>query len=193
MTIHDIAPSFMRIRYVRATTVTHHMVLPVLFADPPVVGVAPELLQKNAVPETFANSISNLMSVMRPFFSSLVDFIFAEAWSKPDVGSDPTLIWTEQIGLTGTHASAAVVTSQYVLTNRTLAGNISRIFLMEPSLPANIVSTWPFGAGIELNLANYLKGTTSVVTGRDNAYIYQPIRSVTKLNDALRKKLLLDL
>lgn len=193
MTHHTYAPGgFVKI-FTLQNGVTHVMTLPVNVLSGYVVGEEPSLHPKVGSPVLFSTCVDDFVTLLKPLFGTDTSFSTAEYWAKPDDEDDPFWVYTHSVGEVGTGAAASADMLQAVMSFRTYLGGIFRLYLMEISgdVPVNFRTSWPFGAGAYLNLANYLIGDDGWVIGMDNGSLVVPMNFTTKFNDALRKKRML--
>lgn len=187
MAQNDLSPGFVILFY-QVGTRQHRMVLPVKPIAPVPGTIGNELEQKDGDPQSFVTAITAFFLLIKGFYNTGADFIRAELWSKPTPESNPIFVEVHEITDNGTSATATQVDGQAVLTHRTAAGGIHRLYLMESTFPANTREAAPFASGGLNSLSNYLTGDDSVIFGRDNAPLIAPVAFTTKVNDALRKK-----
>lgn len=144
--------------------------------------------------ETSLNDwLSNVFApVWEPFYRASDSLVEAEIWSKPTPESDPLFIKVLDIADVGSSASTIVPYSQGVLTLRTEAGGITKVYLMETVFAVNTHDPRPFADTRVSALSAALTASASVWYGRDNSYPIIGLNWNTKTNDALRKKYLLN-
>lgn len=189
MAHNSLYPGFVKIQYTH-TGLVHTMVLPVEPQSGWVVGSEPSLEQNDGTFQPLGDAVDAFILILKAGFHSATEFLAAEAWFYDSVTSDPQWVFTHPIAVPGTHATAATPAGQAVISFRTSFGGNYRLYWMEP---AGAISTggrnsWPFGAGTQTNVANYLMGNDGWVIGRDGGKLVIPIWNTTKINDALRKK-----
>lgn len=189
MASNNLKPGYITIFYTFAA-MQHKMTFPVIPVPGWNVGDEPTIETKGVADVTMSAAITALMPLIRPFFGAGVDFGRAEAWFYPDGSDDPVWVYTHTIGLVGTHATQSNPAAQGVLTFRTAAGGVYKIYMMEVSggIAINTRDPFPFSAAINTNLAAYLVSANSWVYGRDNAPLVVPMNYTSKYNDAIRKK-----
>lgn len=196
MTHNDLHPLWMEIKYAVSTRL-HVKRTPLLPAAGfvTVPGGEPDdytIARKNGSSDGFGTIVDEYMAVVTPIYHTGVSFITADLWYKADVDSDPLWLTVYEIGQTGEGGTSPVTDGQLVLSNRTANGGKYMEYWMESSIAVNLKDDFPFSSANLVNLGNYLKGATSPVVGRDGGYVVANVRYITKTNDALRKRRLLD-
>jgi len=186
MPVHSLSPGFIELQY-SFSGLTHKMRIPVTPDAGWATGVQPNLVRKNGTTVAMNAAVDELIVLLRPFFNTTTDFIKAEAWFYPTGAADPIWVWSYAIGLAGSSGTANVLSSQLVITYRSLVGGLAKVYLMEGVSAVNVRNSYPFGAGSLTNLSTYLTGTTSWWYARDNGALIVPIWATTKTNDKLRK------
>lgn len=136
--------------------------------------------------------VEDFVPFLQPFFRATDSFDEAEVWSQPTPESDPVFVELIPIALVGTSPASTVPFSQAVLSLRTAAGGIGKVYMMEGTLPVNTHDPRPFSNVAVSDLANYLTGPGSIWYARDNSFPVLGLTLNTKTNDALRKKYLLN-
>lgn len=135
--------------------------------------------------------VDNYAAVMRTFFPAVSTITFAELWTLATPTAVPVFQDTHQLNVVGTNGTAVVPMSQIVTTFRTQAGGRLKIQYMDVSFNPNAEIQPPF-TGALLALSNYLTQGTGWVCGRNGGFPIQAIRALTKTNDHLRKKRVLE-
>lgn len=186
MAVHSLSPGFIELQYTYSNLL-HKMRIPVTPATGWATGVQPDLVRKNGTNVAMNTAIDELIALLRPLFQNTTEFTKAEAWFYPTGAADPIWVWTYAIGLLGSNVGTNVVSSQMVVSFRSLVGGLAKIYLMEGVFTPNVRNSYPFGAGNLTNLTNYMIGGTSFWYARDNGALIVPIWSSSKTNDKLRK------
>lgn len=195
MTVNSLYPYFARLKY-SANAHTHWMTIP-LGAETGGIPAGESadnytFFAKNGTELDFAACMDDFVALLAPFFKTTDSFILAELWGMATPESDPIFYTAYELGVAGTSANPNVANSQAVMTFRTAAGGILKLYLMEGVNGANGKDDYPFAAAANQNLGAYMIGGTNIIRGRDGAFPISPLRYVSKTNDALRKKYLLD-
>lgn len=188
MTVNSLFPGFVRMLYT-GNAHPHIQVLPVKSITPN--GASWDLGTKSGGVLDWASAVLAYATVFVPFLASTDEVISASLWQIASVGADPIFLAEDDISLAGTNAGAAVPMGQAVMTFRTSLGGLYRWYCMEPAIADDTILFPPY-TGPFLALFNYLTGVNSVVVGRDGGSPTSSIRLVSKENDALRKKYLLN-
>lgn len=189
MAANSLYPGFARINYTISSR-RHRMTLPVK----PFIGVGGGWwVEQKGVPTgtTFDTAINLVAAALVPIFhNATAVLVDAELWTLDAPDADPQ--WRETIPLNdaGGNGAAATAYAQTVVSLRSDQGGIFRIYLMEPSHSVNTIgqpSTYSAHAGVA-GLVTLLTGSTSPVCARDGGWLIAGLRSMSKTNDALRKK-----
>jgi len=127
--------------------------------------------------------VDALMAVVRPFYVAAVDFVGAELWEYAPGTFDAVYRASYTLGLAGTGAGTTQVAGQLVTTFRTVNGGIFKIDLRGTNIAAGATQSFPIGAGVATNLANYLVGGTTIWWARDNSYPLVPLKYMPGQNE----------
>lgn len=196
MTHNDLHPLWMEIKYAVGTRL--HVKRTPLLPDAAMIVTPGELpadyaiKRKDGTSDDFGTIVDEYMAVVTPIYHTGVSFITADLWYKATVDSDPLWLTVYEIGAVGEGGTTPVTDGQLVLSCRTQNGGKYMEYWMESSIAVNLKDDFPFSSTNISNLGNFLKGVTSPVVGRDGGYVVANVRYITKTNDALRKKRLLD-
>lgn len=137
--------------------------------------------------------IDAYVAVLRPLIHSSSQIVRAELWTMASPTADPVFVAVYDVELAGTSAAAPVANSQAVFTFRTDVGGILRTYIMEGSLAVNQEHFPPGWGGATLAaFANYIMSANSWLKGRDGGKPFAGVRFLSKTNDTLRKKYILD-
>lgn len=190
MPINSLYPSFVKIFY-SANGHPHTMVLPVQMVLP--AGNPPSLTLKNGTTQDWETCVgTNFVPLLAQVFNVASSFVSAEIWSMATPTADPVFVDAMTIGMVGQSGSPTVPYSQVSMTFRAADGGLFRLLLLEGTQGANARDDPPFDGAANLNISNFLIGATSFVCARSGGYLIAPIRLLTKTNDKLRSKFLLD-
>lgn len=191
MPINPLDPGFVKLKYARGG-IEHVAVYQIAFNGVPSVGFEPNFATQEEDVVDMSTALNAWVSIIRPAYEDTVTFVSGECWRKTSPTADPIWIYTENLAIAGNSANPTIVAGQLCQTFRTQEGGLLKIFLMESSAPANIVTNPPYTAAtLEANISNYLRGGTSWIRGRDDSFAIADIRVTTKINDSLRKQLIL--
>lgn len=142
---------------------------------------------------SWETDITAYVTVLKANMHTSSTFTFAELWTKDTPEADPVFRATAALNIAGTNATAVQAFSQLAYTWRTADGGLLRTYQMEWAAGTSIdFELYPPYSGASLAIFNYLKGDSAVVFGRDNSRVIAGVRVLSKTNDALRKKYMLD-
>jgi hypothetical protein len=189
---NSLYPGFVKLKY-QSNGHDHQMILPVKpFQD----FTGNWTLEEKGVPagEAFENAMEDLSTALKPLFPTSATILFAELWTMDSPTADPQYRTTRELNDAGTGSGAAVANSQAVITFRTTNGGIARIYIMEGRNAVNVEAYPPTFTGLTdfVAFSAYATGSGSPIYGRDGGELLTPIRALSKTNDALRKKFILD-
>lgn len=189
---NSLYPGFIKLTY-SFSGITHTQTLPVREGGLVPPGTEPMFDVNSGVDLSMSQCMTNYMAVMRPLFGSGTDFLTAEYWRMSSPTADPVWIYTHPLGVAGSHATQSAAMLQMVVSFRTSAGGILKLYLMEhtSAQAVNGRDAYPFSPGIVTNLANFVVGANGFIIGRDGGYAVVPAFYTTKFNDALRKRRML--
>jgi hypothetical protein len=142
--------------------------------------------------DSFENLVTPFVTALKPSLHTASSILSAELYSMATPTSEPQ--WRESVSINtaGTNATAATPYAQQTITFRSANGGIFRLVIMEGGgITVNGEAFPPF-AGNTGTIATYLMGNSSWICARDGGWLIAGVRSLTKTNDALRKKYLLD-
>lgn len=195
MTVNSLYPAFVRFYYAVSGRQHVHQV-PVGFspgsvtpgADPTTVAL---ISPGGAV--TFDDFCATYVAWIAALYNTAAtSFSRAELWEVASPGADPTFVSVEYLGTTGSSASAVNPYSQLTISFRTSAGGILKIVLLDQVQAANVRDDFPVANVAVGAIASYILSTASPIIGRDNGRPVAGIRFLTKTNDVIRKRNLLD-
>lgn len=193
MTHNDLYPGFVKLFYANGTH-QHHQILPVL-PDSHGPGEEPTFLINPPGSDVIAmnTAVDAYIAVADNLFNATTNFQFAEFWNIPTPGGDPVFEYIYEIGAPGVAASANIVAAQAVLSFRTSLGGILKLYFMESALVIGNPDPFPFSNATMAALAAYFCSlSTGWVVGRDGGKPLSGLRATTKINDALRKKYIMN-
>lgn len=123
-----------------------------------------------ASPDTMITHLSDLLDVLKPNFSTGVDFTTAEIWEYAPGTYDAVFRAAASATATGTNVSATVPYSQTIWTMRSANGGAMKVDLRgTPQLAAGF-STFPTGDTAADDLLAYFLDTNSVFHARDQGF-----------------------
>jgi len=183
----SLAPGYVRVTY-DGTLFPHHMTIPVNYSGTPTPGTEPDLVLKDASILGAEAAIAALYAVITPFFKTTTHFGLAEAHTVDPTTGEDAFIFAWNLGLTGGDVGTQISSGQQVVVFKTSVGSLYKLYMMENVSPVNVKVLPPFVAGPLLDLSDFIVGGSSPVYGRQNAYPFVPVSSLTKTNDKLRKQ-----
>nr|CRY96496.1 hypothetical protein [uncultured prokaryote] len=189
MPINSLYPGFVKLFY-NSNGHQHTQTLPVK----PFVGVGGAwfLEAKNIVNnDVWQDMVTAYVDVFKTWLPNTGSITRAELWTMASPTATPVFADALPLSVAGTVAITPVALGQTSVTYRSATGGLYRWIGLEGSDAANAEAYPPFG-GIHGALATYLTGATSFVVARDGGTLTAPIRLLSKTNDKLREKYLLD-
>lgn len=191
MANNSLYPGFVRYEYYRDTT-RHVQILPVI----PVLDAGTWKLTKNdATLTSWTILIDSYNAVVRPLMGANFTIVSAQLWTLASVTADPIFVAEYGLGLAGTGGGTGTQDGQIVWTYRTAPGGLLRHYLMEIAhVATNAKYRAPnFMNAASLALVNFMIGTSGFVRGRDGGQLVVCITQITKTNDALRSRRLIQI
>lgn len=191
MAINSLFPGFVKLFYT-SNAHTHVQVIPVQVYSG--VGGAWFLSEKaSSVGRTWVTSITDYVTAFRSAIPNGATVNFAELWTMADATADPIFRESTNFALAGTGgAGAAIANSQVTIAYRSQNGGLYKWVSVENNIVVNTIYQPPFTATQLVTLHTYLIGNTSCVSARDGGFLIAALRAISKTNDKLRKKFLLD-
>jgi len=148
-----------------------------------------QVLNKDLSPGALLSAVlTDVLTLVRPFYNTVVDFVRAELWRYPSQSFDATFISSSAIGVQGTGTAATQVASQFVLTFRTSLGGIFKVDLRGTVVTPATKQSYPFSFTPWNNLANYFLLSTCPFIGRDNGVPVAPLFALPGQNERAWKK-----
>lgn len=192
MTQNSLYPGFVKLKY-SANGHTHYQVLPVIPDTPASPGIEPYFALADGPAAGMNILIDEYIALIDNLYTDTASFILAEFWRVPTIGSDPVFEYVYEIGQPGLSATAPTLAGQLCISLRTSAGGILKLYYMETVSGLAVKDDYPFANSAINALTNYLiGGSTGWIVGRDGGYPIAGLRALTKVNDALRKKYVLN-
>lgn len=140
----------------------------------------------------FKTALDAWIGLLKPAFNTAAQFGNVELWAYPTINDDPRFITSFSANTAGTSGTATVPYSQSTWSFRSTNGGILKVVLLDTVFPVNVRDDAPITT----------VGATGVVSGitlpsypflaRDGGRGFTPIRLLTKTNDVLRKRYMLD-
>jgi hypothetical protein len=188
---NSLYPGFIKLFYT-SNTHGHLQVIPIQ-APVDTGGGVWQVGKKGGANGLFSAEILTYVNVVKTLFPAASSFTFAELWTMASATADPVFQQTVNLAVAGTHGTGAQANAQLSVTFRSQAGGLYRGLFMESSYAVNVRDDAPLGdASQNAYAATYAIANGSIVSARDGGFLTAVIRSLTKTNDKLREKFLLD-
>lgn len=130
-----------------------------------------------------------LVDLLEAFFNPTTNFLRAELWRyDAEPSQNAIFVSIMALGTVGTFASPTQAAQQSTMTLRSAGGGVARIQMMEAVYADNLRDPYPFSRTPEINLVNYLIGSTCSFVARDNTYFVAGITFSTTQNERLYRK-----
>lgn len=198
MAQNSLYPGFVRISYTVAGR-PHKQIIPVLPEESYDVGTAPaDIMFTGWLGDAFipfSDAMDSYDDILDDGLNSTdASITLAEYFQLATPESAPEWVAVYEIGHAGANATATVPYSQKTTSFKSSAGGYFKHVVLDQTAALNVEDAYPFAAGsTQLALWNYLQSTAGHwVRARDGGRIVSGINSVTKTNDALRNKYLLN-
>lgn len=188
---NSLFPGFIRLFY-NSNAHQHTMTIPV---KPFFSGVTNEwFVEQKGQPlgiawKTILDTYANLLKV---FITTTGDITRADLYTMSAPDAEPLFVDTEDLSIAGTGSGSPQSLGQLTISFRSQNGGTYRLQIMEPATTAINAEQFPPFTGGTLALSNWMISSTSFLVARDGGFLVAPIRLLTKTNDHLRKKYLLD-
>lgn len=185
MAVNSLSPGFVKLFYTVGTK-EHVMTIPVI---PFPAGGGAWLTATRFAPGgvSWTVNVDALITVLKPMFSALSTFTYAELWTQADADADPQYEATYSIAVAGTGGGTAVANGMVTFSGRTENGGIAKLVLLESLSAVNQKLKPPYVAPY-LAVVNYLLSTSSFLVGRNGGYWLNVPQITTKTNDTLRRQ-----
>jgi hypothetical protein len=191
MAENSLHPGFVRIYYQDQSS-THKQTIPVNW----VAGVLSGnygLIGANASNVAWGIRVDEWIALLRPMVQATVSFLYAELWQVDFPSGDETFLELHDIGLAGTKTGTNNPTTQTIFSCRTAGGGVAKVALIGGDFALNVAARPPnYSHPAYKAVADYLSASNTWFYGRDGTYVVNVSRVLTKTNDALRKRLLLN-
>lgn len=191
MAINSLAPGYVKLFYT-SNGHTHVQVVPVQVYQ--AVGGAWFLSMKgDSIGNDWVTVFTAYVTAFRAAIPNGATVNFAELWTMDSPTADPIFRASTNIALAGLGgATAAIANSQVTIAYRSENGGLYKWVSVENNIAVNTIIQPPFTATQLASLHTYLIGATSCVSARDGGFLIAALRAISKTNDKLRKKFLLD-
>lgn len=190
MAINSLYPGFVKIFYT-SNGHQHTQTLPVK----PYVGLggAWYLEQKNDVTGIqFSAAVTVYANLFKALLHTTSTVTSAELWTMSSPTADPQFREVVEVATAGTATGTVIPYSQVSVTYRTANGGLFRHLVLEQSIHAVNAEMYPPFSAATAAMRAWLTGDQSFVFGRDGGALVAAIRLLSKTNDQLRKRYLLD-
>lgn len=189
MAVNSLYPGFVRVIY-QVQGREHTQTLPAL----PFLGIGDVWyvqVKGNPLGVVWTAAVDAYMAVFRPTVPTTGTVLRAELWTLATPTAPPLFREAYNIALAGLQAGAGIAMSQNTISFRSVSGGVMKWVTLECATALNVEAYPPF-TGVYLTLSNWLLGANSFVVARDGGWLNGVIRFLTKTNDTVRKKYLLD-
>lgn len=191
MAVNTLAPGFVKLHYIGPQNIQHTMTFGVLNDN--FALAIPTIKTKDGSSVPINTAVAALVTILKALVAATVTFQDFDLWSKPTPTDDPVWLYNGSLAVVGTNGTASVANSQLVASYRSGAGGNGKIYLLEQSYPVNnLYKPAAYGDASKLALANYLIGSSCMVYARDNGFPVTVPRMMTKTNDVMRKRFVLN-
>lgn len=191
MTLNSISPAYIELHYTSGGH-PHTALWCVSLGAGFTPGVEPELVCKVGSPVAAGTKITELITLLQPFFHTTDTFNNYFVFSKPLPADPPVFIWSGTIGVAGSASAADTPCGEAVFSFKTPNAGGLKLYLMETIYANNLKDALPATTGTpERALTDYMTGGNAFVIARNNSFPLIPLFLTTKLNDHLRRKYLL--
>lgn len=185
----SVAPGFVRITYT-GTIKPHHAQIGVQFAVDPEPGTVP-LFKQNTVPASVdaETAVIEYVNWLRACFNPATTFGLAEVYSVTADTLERQFLYAFDIGLAGILEGATQKPLQVgILSFKTKLGHPLKLYLQESVYTVN--TRYDPGAvpGEIQDLADYVTGASSWISGWDNSYAFAMKSFITKTFDPTRRQ-----
>jgi hypothetical protein len=147
-----------------------------------------QTLQRNAAAQGLDAWLTDYIAVLDFMFRNDTDFVSAELWRYEAETFNATFYSIEVIGLSGTSALATVEDAQTVYSFRTTTGGVMKSDLRHTVFALAVFESYPFVIADKNTYAEFLSDPTSPVIGRDNGYVFAPLKFLPGTNESETKK-----
>lgn len=190
MGIHSLYPGFVKLSYT-GNGHAHVMVQPVL----PSISGATWALEKvlGGTYDPWTDAIDAFNVLFKACLNTSDGIVGAELWTLASESADPIFRESYASVVAGTSGTAALPMAQIEMPHRTADGGIYRLLMMEfAGSNSNFVDRPPIASNAFKAVSDFLIASTGYVFGRDGSAPVFCTGQFGKINDALRKKYLLN-
>jgi hypothetical protein len=144
-------------------------------------------LQRNLATRTLDAWLVDYIGVADYQFRTDTDFTTAELWRYPAESFNADFYSVETIGLSGSSALATVEDAQTVYSFRTTTGGVAKADWRHTVFNLATFESYPFVIADKNTYVEFLADATSPVIGRDNGYVFAPLKFLPGTNEDLTK------
>lgn len=192
MTVWGIGPDWVRVHYT-SNGHSHVMNIPYLASGTVTPGTMPDCVKNNASVVGIDTAMETFLTKTKVFHADADSYDRCVALHQDDPFADVVQIIEWNPTAQPNSVSADVDYEQYVMTFRSVLGHHFRLYLMETTTALNLVVPYPYtGYADAIALHDFMVGADGFVRARDGGILLSSTRFVTKMNDALRKKFVLN-
>jgi len=132
--------------------------------------------------------LGDLLTVVRPFYVSAVDFVRAEIWKYPPASFDATFISALSVGQGGTGTGTTFTAGQLIFTFRSSGGGVFKVDLRGTTVSPREKLSFPTAFAAFNNLANYIIFPSTPFIARDNGYPIATLYALAGQNERAWKR-----
>ena len=187
----SLSPGFIKLFY-QANGNQHIDVIPVQPSGTPTPGTMPNVTDAGLNIVTALAGLTAYVTAVKAFLNTASAYTGWEFYTQA-VGGDPVFIYGDDLNIAGTSVSAIIPDSQIIASYRSGNGGIGKVYIMEGTQAVNQRISGRTGAANPVGtLYTFLLGSTNIRICRDGGRPISGLWYTTKVNDALRRKRLLD-
>lgn len=188
MAQYSLAPGYIKLRYsvtINSIAMNHVMTIPIVPESPTWANL--NVLQGNGVGVLWTTGITAFVNVAKKLYNASCTFVDAILYRQDTPTSAPVVMATTALGITGDDAAANGQARGDLYFFTTTGGHPVKILLLENIFTPNLVQQYAALDVDQKAFVDYIKGTTSIVRGRDGLPAIAFQREITKNYDKVRK------
>jgi len=148
-----------------------------------------QTLNKAGSPGNFLFAdLTDLLTVVRGFYVSAVDFVRAELWRYPPQSFDALFVSAQSLGIGGTGTGTTQIAGQLIFTFRTSLGGIMKVDMRGTTVAPREKLSFPTAFAAFNNLANYFLLPNTPFIGRDNGVPIATLYALAGQNERAWKR-----
>jgi len=132
--------------------------------------------------------MDDFMDKILDFFPDEITFLTAELWKYPEGEYDGVFYGVYALSLDGLHTGTMNVAGYSILTWRSIAGGIMKIYLLETAVAGNGVTAYPTGNTLYDLLFTHFTRVDKPFVARDNSRPIAPLKLSQGQNEALWRR-----